>query len=118
MKKNEGNYTQVPNIILDDATLDVYEFRILSHIARQTIGYGKKNDGISLSQFRKATGISVAKVHATVTTLKEKKYIKVTQQTAKSGGKSYNKYSLTLIHSMDNPLYMTWIYKRKENKRK
>jgi len=105
MAKKELNYTQIPNIILDDTHLNVYEFRIIMHIARQTIGYGKKSDGISLSQFHKATGISVAKVHATITILKEKKHIKVTQQTAKHGGKSYNRYSLTLIHSMDNHIH-------------
>ena len=105
MAKKELNYTQIPNIVLDDTHLNVYEFRIIMHIARQTIGYGKKSDGISLSQFHKATGISVAKVHATITTLKEKKHIKVTQQTAKHGGKSYNRYSLTLIHSVDNHIH-------------
>ena len=102
MKSKDGNYTQIPNIILDDATLNVYEFRIMLHIARQTIGYGKKSDGISLSQFVKATGISKDKCLRTITTMKKKKLIKVVKQTAASGGKSYNRYSLTLVFHKDH----------------
>ena len=98
MAKKELNYTQIPNIILDDTHLNVYEFRIIMHIARQTIGYGKKSDGISLSQFVKATGMGVSKVKTTIRELKARKHIKITQQTAKHGGKSYNRYSLTLSH--------------------
>ncbi len=102
MAKKELNYTQIPNIILDDTHLNVYEFRIIMHIARQTIGYGKKSDGISLSQFVKATGISKDKCLRTLTSMKKKKLIKVTQQTAKHGGKSYNRYSLTLVAEKDH----------------
>ena len=97
MAKQEENYTRVPNIILDDTTLNVYEKAILIHIARQTIGYGKKSDGISLSQFVKATGVSKATIIRTISTLKKDRYIKVSKQTAASGGKSYNRYSLTLV---------------------
>lgn len=102
MKSKDGNYTQIPNIILDDATLNVYEFRIMLHIARQTIGYGKKSDGISLSQFVKATGISKDKCLRTIATMKKKKLIRVVKQTAASGGKSYNRYSLTLVLHKDH----------------
>jgi len=72
MAKQEKNYTQVPNIILDDTTLNVYEFRIMVHIARQTIGYGKKSDGISLSQFVKATGISKDKCLRIIASMKKR----------------------------------------------
>ena len=102
MANKEENYTRVPNIILDDTTLNVYEFRIMSHIARQTIGYGKKSDGISLSQFVKATGISRDKCLRTIATMKKKKLIKVIKQTSASGGKSYNRYSLTLVLDKDH----------------
>ncbi len=102
MAKQVKNYTQVPNVILDDNNLNVYEFRIMAHIARQTIGYGKKSDGISLSQFVKATGISKDKCLRTIASMKKKKLIKVVKQTAASGGKSYNRYSLTLVVHKDH----------------
>jgi len=98
MAKQEENYTRVPNIILDDTTLNVYEFRIMVHIARQTIGYGKKSDGISIGQFVDATGISNRKVQTTIRGLEKKKYIKVTRHTIKGKGKSFNRYSFTLQH--------------------
>lgn len=96
MAKQEGKFTQIPNIILDDPSLDAYEFRILMHIARQTIGYSKKSDGISLSQFVNATGMSSTKVKNTIKSLVDKKKVESTQQTLANGGKSYNRYSLTL----------------------
>ncbi len=102
MVKEEEAFTKVPNIILDDTTLDVYEKAILVHIARQTIGYRKKSDGISLSQFVKATGMGVSKVKTTIKILKTKKLIILKQQTAKNGGKSYNRYSLPLSHHTTN----------------
>ncbi len=101
MAKQEETFTKIPNIILDDTTLNVYERAILIHIARQTIGYGKKSDGISLSQFVKATGISKAKVIRTIEDVKKKKLLKVIKQTAASGGKSYNRYYLTLVSHKD-----------------
>lgn len=103
MAKQEGTYTQMPNIILDDTTLNVYERSVLIHIARQTIGYGKKSDGISLSQFAGATGISKNKVIRTIADVKKKKLINVVKQTAASGGKSFNRYSLTLVLHKDYP---------------
>ena len=101
MKQTEGAFTKIPNIILDDTTLNVYERAILIHVARQTIGYGKKSDGISLSQFGKATGISKDKAIRTIADLNIKKQLKVTKQTSANGGKSYNRYSLTLVLHKD-----------------
>ena len=72
------------------------------HTARQTIGYDKKSDGISLSQFVKATNISRDKVIRTIKMLNKKRLLKVTKQTASSGGKSYNRYSLTLVVQKDH----------------
>ncbi len=101
--KEQQNFTKTPNMILDDKSLDVYEVRVLLHIARQTIGYGKKSDGISLSQFTDATGISVSKVKTVIKNLKAKKLIKVQKQVKKDGGKSYNRYSLTHSHEVAIP---------------
>ena len=103
MAKNEEAFTKVPNVILDDPSLNVYEFRILMHIARQTIGYSKKSDGISLSQFVKFTNMGKTKVVSTLADLKKKKLIKVLKQTNSSGRKSFNKYTLLIVHEMNNP---------------
>jgi predicted Zn-dependent protease len=94
MAKNEGAFTKVPNWILDDTSLNVYHKAVLVHIARQTIGYGKKSDGISISQFAKATGIGKTKIGQTLSELEKKRCIKVKRQTLSSGGKSFNRYSL------------------------
>ena len=96
MAKQKEPFTKIPDKIFDDPTLDPYEFRIMYHIARQTIGYGKKSDGISLSQFARATGISKSKIQDTLQKLKEEKRIKITNQTSRNGGISYNRYELTL----------------------
>ncbi len=103
MTRQKGKFTQIPNVILDDLSLDIYEFRILMHIARQTIGYGKKSDGISLTQFVKSTRMSKSKVVTTIAELKKKRLIKVKKQTQPSGRKSYNKYTLSLVHEVDIP---------------
>jgi predicted transcriptional regulator len=97
MAKQGGQFTRIPNYILDDNTLDVYEFRILAHITRQTIGYEKKSDGISLSQFVDATGISKKKIIKTIKSLEDKGHIKVTKQTLPGGGNSFSRYSLKVV---------------------
>ena len=94
----------VPNWILDNTSLSVYDRAILIHIARQTIGYGKKSDGISISQFVKATGISERKVRRVIKNLKDNSYIIVTNQSLSNGGKSFNRYSLQKSPSEANPL--------------
>ena len=70
----------VPNWILEDASLNAYEFRILMWIARQTIGYGKKSDMISVSQFVNNTGISKSTVLKTLELLNTKDYIHVVKK--------------------------------------
>jgi phage replication O-like protein O len=53
------NYTQIPNAILDVmADMSDAELRIVVAIARQTFGWHKKRDKISLSYLRKLTGMS------------------------------------------------------------
>ncbi len=94
----------VPNWILDSTSLSVYDRAILIHIARQTIGYGKKSDGISISQFVKATGISERKVRRVIKNLKDNNYIIVTNQSLSNGGKSFNRYSLQKRPAEANPL--------------
>jgi len=100
-------FTKIPNALLDDVTLTVYERAILIHIARQTIGYGKKSDGISIAQFAKATNMSNSTAAKTLNDLEKKKRVKVKRQTSANGGKSYNRYSLPLIRETGNHIRET-----------
>jgi len=84
----------VPNWILEDNTLNTYEFRILTWIIRQTIGYGKKSDMISVSQFVNNTGISKSTVLKTLELLNTKGYIHVVKKTKPNGLGNSNRYSL------------------------
>lgn len=53
------NYTQIPNTVLDlMSDMEETEFRVVIAIARQTFGWHKKRDKISLSQLEKLTGLS------------------------------------------------------------
>jgi|GEM_PF-835177 len=53
------NYTQIPNVILDlMSDMEETEFRVVIAIARQTFGWHKKRDKISLTQLEKLTGLS------------------------------------------------------------
>jgi len=96
-KKRTETFTMIPNTILDDPALDPYEFRVLLHIARQTIGYGKKSDGISLSQFAQATGMSKSKIIRSLAALEDRGYIKKAMQKRNDGGHSFNRYSLKVV---------------------
>lgn len=93
----QDNYTKVPNEILDNPELDVYERAILVIIARKTIGYGKKSDGISLSQFMKLGNIGKTKVISTIKKLEARGLITATRQRTKAGGYSYTRYSLKVV---------------------
>jgi phage replication O-like protein O len=90
------NFTKTPNACFEMMViLTGSEFKLFMHIVRQTIGYGKKSDGISISQFVANTGVSSRQVSVSIEKLKEYKVIIVKRQTLKSGGKSYNRYSLS-----------------------
>lgn len=54
------NYTQVPNILIDEIMRDMdgAELKVVLVAIRKTIGYHKISDAISLSQFEELTGLS------------------------------------------------------------
>jgi phage replication O-like protein O len=57
---NRPNYTQIPNVILDDmGQFSQAGFKVLCAICRKTIGWHKDTDRISMSQLVKMTGMSV-----------------------------------------------------------
>jgi len=89
------NFFQVPNFLWDREDLDVYERVILTHIIRKTIGWGKSEDGISLSQFQKALGISKNTIIKTLKKLIEKNIINKKSTLSENGSQSFNSYSLT-----------------------
>ncbi|WP_331774058.1 replication protein [Sulfurospirillum sp. 1612] len=108
---DNANFTQFPNDILDNISVfDTYEFAILSVIVRKTIGFNKKSDGISFSQFSELTGIGKTKVISSLKSLKDKQIIIASKQKTKSGSNSYTRYSLNsenfgkkVVRHTDNP---------------
>jgi phage replication O-like protein O len=55
----EPNYTQIPNIILDNMHhMSDAELRVVLAIARKTKGWHKETDELSISQLMKLTGLS------------------------------------------------------------
>jgi phage replication O-like protein O len=59
MRIIESNYTQVPNVLLDNIKEFSYpEFLILMFICRKTFGWQKEEDRISLTQLQNGTGLS------------------------------------------------------------
>ena len=91
------NYTKVPNeVFLIVKFMKPSSYIVLIHIVRKTVGFNKKSDGISISQFVEATGLSKRQIINSIAELKELKVINITRQTHKNGGKSYNRYKLNL----------------------
>jgi phage replication O-like protein O len=60
MAISRPNYTQIPNEILDDwmAKLSGAQFKVICKIWRNTFGWQKEKDGISVTQLAAATGIA------------------------------------------------------------
>ena len=91
------NYTKVPNeVFIIVKFMKPSSYIVLTHIVRKTIGFNKGSDGISISQFVEATGLSKRQVINSIAELKKLKVINITRQTQKNGGKSYNRYKLNL----------------------
>lgn len=59
-----SGYSKIPNWIFDDVMprCDSSEWRVVCAVARQTFGWDKEADEISISQFEKLTGMSRATV--------------------------------------------------------
>lgn len=75
MKK--GGYFKFPNVVIDKlaAVLSGAEFKVLCVIIRQTIGWSKQWDEISISQFEKKTGLSRQGILDCVESLETKELI-------------------------------------------
>jgi phage replication O-like protein O len=73
----QTGYTKTPNILFDELLKDLKyaELKILLVIIRQTHGWKKKKDRISISQFEKKTGLSRRVISETIKILVEKNII-------------------------------------------
>ncbi len=74
----DKNYTKIPNELFDVLlkTMSPSAWKVASVIARKTIGWRKKSDVISLTQFEEMTGMSRKPVLAAIKELREHGWIK------------------------------------------
>jgi len=81
MSKIERGYTRLPNMLIDDlvmAQLSDKAFKCLMFIIRQTVGFDRDSDNISITQFQNTCGIKKRDtVIAVIKELEDCKIIKV-----------------------------------------
>ncbi|KYQ83544.1 hypothetical protein AWW72_13225 [Acinetobacter sp. NRRL B-65365] len=81
MSKIERGYTRLPNMLIDDlvmAQLSDKAFKCLMFIVRQTVGFDRDSDNISITQFQSICGIKKRDtVMAVIKELEDCKIIKV-----------------------------------------
>jgi len=83
MTEKNKTYTKIPNELIDKLIsyrLPGEEMKIFFMILRQTLGWGKKSDQISLSQFAEKTGMKKPSVLQCLNSLLAKKLITVSQK--------------------------------------
>ena len=70
------NYTQTPNVIFDNMSqMTNSEFKVICAIARQTFGWHKRTDRLSISQIVAMTGLSHRGVIYAIQSLLERDFI-------------------------------------------
>ena len=87
------SFTQIPDSLIDSKELTVYELACAIFIARKTMGWGKKTDGISLSQFVDSLSISKNTAIKAINGLANKQIIAKEMTVKSNGGQSFNIYS-------------------------
>lgn len=93
------NYTQIPNAVLHDMPdMKEAELRLILAVCRQTFGFHKRDDVLSLSQLQALTGMSRQGVVNALEQPHAKKYITRTRR-----GGSYS-YRLEVVNEVDHPL--------------
>ena len=74
------NYTQVPNVILDRiAELEAVELAVVLIVCRETFGWHRSVEKLSLSDFTEATGFSRRGVQSAIASLLEREWIQRTK---------------------------------------
>lgn len=103
MKIPAPNYTQTPNILFDEVmkTLKEGELRVLLVITRQTFGWRKRWDRISLSQLIEKTGMCRDAVINSLKSLVEKKIILKHQEGPNGTQKTW--YTLSVEEVEEEP---------------
>ena len=91
-------YTQVPDEVLDELLprLGHAELKVLLFIVRQTFGWGKEYDSISLSQLTQGTQLHRKSVMRAVKGLEEKRILWVQRDKSKQGDAEINAYGLVV----------------------
>ena len=92
------NYTNHPNVICDYwlPILGGAEFQLLYYIVRKTIGWNKKGDQISLSQFTKGTGLDRRTIMRTIENLENLGLISRTKLKRSFGDNDATLYEINL----------------------
>ncbi len=102
MKELKPNFTQVPNVLLDEfmSQVDSDTFKVLMVICRKIYGYHKDSDRISLSQLQNISGLSRKMVKKAIRILIERKVLYILENETRTHARRY-----TLILSENS----TWI---------
>ncbi len=92
------HFTQVPNVFFDELLPDLgnAELRVLLVIVRQTYGWRKLEDAISLSQLEKWTGMTRRSVSEATKQLVARGCIVIEERNGPDGGRLPNVYRLRL----------------------
>lgn len=93
------NYTQIPNLILDEwlPLLSGVQLKVLLAICRKTLGWHRTHDRISLSQLMKLTGCCRDKISDAIHWLLDNKMI--TKSVSGCNGQQETIYSLNMHNS-------------------
>ena len=91
MKELKPNFTQIPNIILDQyiTTLDSDTFKVLMIFCRKIYGYHKKDDRIAQSQIVQVSGLTLKMVRKGIRILIERKILAVVGRETRTKARRY-----------------------------
>lgn len=99
---SESTYTKTPNFIFEIMPqLSPAEFKVIMVVVRQTFGFHKERDAISLSQFMSMTSLSRQGVINAIASLIEKGFI-----VKHTIGNTF-KYSVNIVNSVDQSTQLT-----------
>ena len=104
MQDNYSTYIQDSKRLLEmleNRSIDHFEFVLAAILLKQTVLFKKKSDGISLSQWMQRSGLSKSKITLTLKSLQKKKVFKKQRQNSPKRGYSYSRYTLTLAPEKD-----------------
>ncbi|GAB5417021.1 MAG: hypothetical protein Crog4KO_18880 [Crocinitomicaceae bacterium] len=90
----DQGFTKVSDLLLDTwlSQLTEAELKLLLTIIRQTVGWNKKIDRISHSQFKKKTGMSARSISTAVESLSNRNFIIITDSIGRELSPEQRKY--------------------------